>query len=109
MYCTNCGKKIKKGAEFCPNCGEPLMNLSSTEPEAEKYETLLDEEDMMPSGGKWKWILAMAIAVCVVAGISGIFVNVKIKDDKYDKKIEEARKYCLRKRVSGYVRELWIK
>lgn len=93
MYCTNCGKKIKKGAEFCPNCGEPLMNLSSTEPESEKYEALLDEEDIMPSGGKWKWVLAVAFSVCLAAGISVFFMNIKMKDDKYDKKIEEARKY----------------
>ena len=61
------------------------MNLSSTEPESEKYEALLDEEDIMPSGGKWKWVLAVAFSVCLAAGISVFFMNIKMKDDKYDK------------------------
>lgn len=31
MYCTNCGKKIPDGSNFCPECGAKL-NVSSSNP-----------------------------------------------------------------------------
>lgn len=115
-FCAKCGKELKPAEKFCMSCGTPVGNergrnirneavrksnagkkrARNTYPsngKMPKGETFLDEKNIIPAGRKWKWILAMAIAVCVVAGISGIFVNVKIKDNKYDKKIEEARKY----------------
>lgn len=31
MYCTNCGKSIPDGNEFCPNCGAKTKKTSSTQ------------------------------------------------------------------------------
>ena len=32
MKCTNCGKKVKNGATFCPNCGNKVSYTSSKTP-----------------------------------------------------------------------------
>ena len=34
MYCTNCGAKIPEGADQCPRCGKPVMNLKKPSSEA---------------------------------------------------------------------------
>ena len=26
MFCTNCGKEVSKGVNFCPSCGEKIEN-----------------------------------------------------------------------------------
>ena len=93
VHCQNCGKKIREGIQFCPNCGAPVRNMQETEPEwEEEYEDdYLEEENAPPKRRKWKWIAAVIVGVCIAAGASGFFVNAKIKDNKYDRKIEEAR------------------
>lgn len=101
MYCTNCGKKVKKGAEFCPNCRKPLMDLSGLKPEEEN--TFFHKEKIIQPSRKWKWALAAAIAIFFFAGLSGVFAYVKMKDDKYDKKIEEARKYAEQEQYDGAI------
>ncbi len=92
MHCQNCGKKIREGIQFCPNCGAPVRNKQETEPEWEEYEDdYSEEENAAPKKRKWKWIAAVIAGVCIAAGASGLFVNAKIKDNKYEQKIEEAR------------------
>lgn len=41
MYCTNCGKEIEKGTNFCENCGSPVI---INERKIEKIETIHDKE-----------------------------------------------------------------
>ena len=31
MYCMNCGAKCSDQAQFCANCGQPLMNANASE------------------------------------------------------------------------------
>lgn len=43
MFCSKCGKEIKDGEKFCPNCGETIENRvaesSITEPSSETETT----------------------------------------------------------------------
>lgn len=98
MYCPNCGKKIKDDIQFCPNCGEPFRKIFAKEPEPEEDEEFfkkidVGEEGIKPGAKKWRRIVAAIIILCITVGISGFFINSKIKDNEYDKDIEEAGKY----------------
>lgn len=48
-------------------------------------------------------IIAVVIIVCVAVGASGFFVNIMMKDNKYNKKIEEAKEYIKQEKYDDAV------
>lgn len=45
MYCIYCGKKIKEGYGFCPECGKPLVNPDTLDYLNEKMKKLEQEKN----------------------------------------------------------------
>ena len=78
MFCTNCGKEIPNGSEFCPNCGAKIGG-APVQPGTPKA----------PSSGNGKLIaviIAIAAVFLIVAIIFGILILGKLGDkDDSDK------------------------
>lgn len=88
MYCKNCGHELKENTQFCPNCGEATINNVNSN---ERLETEFVEEDVEKPKKRIPWIIGTIACICILAAIAGIFFTAKAKEEKYEKKIEEAR------------------
>lgn len=112
QFCPNCGAPIMDMSDREPkpkpkprSRPEPELRPRSKsghkprlEPELSEDEEFFEEEDVeeeeiKPRAKKWKWIVAAIIMICIAAGVSGFYVDSRIKDNKYDEDIEEAEKY----------------
>ena len=112
QFCPNCGAPIMDMSDREPKPKpkpkpgpEPELRPRSKsghkprlEPELSEDEEFfedeyVEEEEIKPRAKKWKWIVAAIIMICIAAGMSGFYVDSRIKDNKYDEDIEEAEKY----------------
>lgn len=112
QFCPNCGasimdmseRKSKPKRKPKPR-SEPELRPRSKSRHKSRLETefsedeeffedeYVEEGEIKPRVKKWKWIVAAIIMICIAAGISGFYVDSKIKDNKYNEEIEEAEKY----------------
>lgn len=81
MQCTNCGKEIRKGVQFCSACGTQITNAPEPEPEYEAYgntdkvTTSKQKKNKPEKRAKQnhknvKWVLISVLAV-VIIGVGG--------------------------------------
>ena len=80
MFCLNCGKEIKEGAQFCVFCGCNVIQnekIAITKlPENEKT----NSHNIAKSSKKKKWIVGiLAVIVLAVLAIAMLFFSLKLK------------------------------
>ena len=82
MFCTNCGKEIKAGSNFCENCGAAVTGqpASAPAPEPEPEQVRTPEQTGNSAGtapkGKQGNFASGIITLAVVVGIILVIVNV---------------------------------
>jgi len=59
-YCSNCGTKLPKGADFCPKCGAPV-NKDETDSAPEK------EENKISGIGGWLTFFLVSVLISLLA------------------------------------------
>ncbi|MEI8348715.1 MAG: zinc ribbon domain-containing protein [Candidatus Omnitrophota bacterium] len=64
-YCTKCGKKLSKEYDFCPECGNRIINIK-------KKEILVTTQKQTESSNKSIWWIIILIAVLIIFVIVSI-------------------------------------
>ena len=82
MFCSNCGKEIQNGSEFCPHCGQKcVLNRTSNsnapkiilDPSETVYkQTTTDSSKSFSGQGKSIGLILMVISIIV--DVIGMFV-----------------------------------
>lgn len=93
MFCRNCGKEMRDGSAFCPNCGTMVTSASPGETASGAAEPAVSASDPVLSsagGGKRRGldlligggVAAVALIAVMVVTVSGMFTSPKGKVEK---------------------------
>lgn len=87
-YCSNCGKELADGVQFCESCGTALTSNVMVE------EAVVDEV-VSPAPKKYKFVLTKKLGiiigvVLVAAIIAGVVIGNIVSLNQYREKLEEA-------------------
>lgn len=94
MYCKNCGKEIKEGTKFCPQCGNPAQinfnpnTVESNRPKRVKKRKL--------------WKIFVAVVIILILALGGIYLYfVKNQESVY--LVQEAYSYLIDDVLENYI------
>lgn len=104
MYCTRCGKEVKDGAKFCPNCGAKIESGESVN-RVNFSETQGHQKKQKKSGPKIAIIIAAVLIVCAGGGVAYSTVGLSAQKDKLVKKIEKSGVTAYAERGKDYQTE----
>jgi len=82
MFCSKCGKTVPNQAQFCPNCGNPIQNVS-VKPKPSQNISAEPNPDI---SDKWAWMLA---CVPIVGTIIEVVLIQLILRHEYSSESEE--------------------
>lgn len=59
LYCKNCGRKRQDDEKFCPNCGHPYSNETSTNTKVDKASSIQKDPIIIKTPKKHRWLKAI--------------------------------------------------
>ncbi|WP_182199811.1 zinc ribbon domain-containing protein [Paraliobacillus salinarum] len=92
-FCKSCGRELKEGARFCPECGTPVaakeeQKVSASAPASEPKESLIDRIKRAPKKQK---IIAASVIAIIILFVGTYQVGAMLTDkDRVVDKFEEA-------------------
>ena len=96
MFCTNCGKKLNKGAKFCSECGERVVDVDNVVPaEVQEVGTGYLNTEMKKRRPVFLWIGIIAVILVTAVVITTVVIVSGAKKSEYDEKMDLGRKYLL--------------
>ncbi|MCR5726493.1 MAG: tetratricopeptide repeat protein [Lachnospiraceae bacterium] len=96
MFCTNCGKKLENGANFCSGCGERVVTVDDVIPEEVKeVGTGYLNTEMKKRRPVYLWIGIIAVILVTAVVITTVVIVSGAKKSEYDEKMDLGRKYLL--------------
>lgn len=78
QYCVKCGKEIRKGTTFCPNCGQKLSTSAHQTDEWSAFGNFLAQCSLGLAKGFLYLLVGGIIFACTLSGIGMLIIGVTL-------------------------------